>query len=78
MLSIDQLVRVLKAMVYRDVTNLVTGLGSLSSRWETVSWIRSEFEQHRKERDLVRLHSFLALSLSRTLSLHLVNRAIHC
>lgn len=41
------------------------GLGSLPSRWETLEWIRSEFEQHRKERDLVRR---LSLAVSQLIS----------
>lgn len=36
-----------------DCVYTYEGLGSLSARWETVDWIRSEFEQHRNERNLV-------------------------
>ncbi|KAK9899614.1 hypothetical protein P389DRAFT_1862 [Cystobasidium minutum MCA 4210] len=46
--------------LYRSFCRETKGLGSLRSRWETVTWIRSEFEQHRKERDLAKIKSLLS------------------
>jgi len=46
--------------LFRSFIRNTKGLGDLNSRHETVSWIRSEFEQHRTEYDLTKIKSLLA------------------